>query len=136
MRITTFLTGLCVGMSFSGANAADVSIRGSLIQNIEANSNYQLQTNPSGATFVPVSTLVLDAVARTPTMRFAGSVDLSYRSYFGPGADNLLPGLDRGFRGSFEKYANLTTYRIEGGVRTTQASELQLAETGRSTVSG
>ena len=66
-----------------------------------------------------------------PRCDLLGLVDFAYRSYFGPGAENLVPGFDRGFRGSFEKYTNLATYRIEGGIRTTQANQLQLAETGQ-----
>src|SRR5262245_14133265 len=127
---------MCVGMSMSGAKAVDISLKSTLYQSFEGNSNYLMQTNPTGVTYTPVSTITVDAVARTPTMRFATTVDLSYQSYFGQGAETLLPAFNRGFRGSAEKFDNMTTYKLEGSIRTTQAFHLQLAETGVATVGG
>jgi hypothetical protein len=136
VRKMAILAGVCVGVCTSGAQAVDLSVKSSLAQSLEANSNYQLQSNPPGTTYLPITTLNVDALARTPTMRFAATVDLSYRTYFGPGAENLLPALDRGYRGSVEKNDKLTNYKVEASRSERQASQLQLAETGVSTVGG
>src|SRR6266567_269126 len=112
-------------MSMSGARAVDFSLKSTLYQSLEINSNYQLRSDNPGETYIPVSSLIFDAVARTPTMRFAATVDLSYITYFGPGAVDLAPAFNRGFRGSAEAYQENTTYKVEGSVRTTQAFRLQ-----------
>jgi hypothetical protein len=136
VRKAAIIAGIYAGLSVSGARAVDIDVKSTLYQSLEINSNYQLQANPPGETYIPVSTLIFDALARTPTMRFAATVDLSYRTYLGPGAENLLPAFDRGFRGSAEAYRDTSTYKIEGSVRTIQALQLQLAETGVRTVGG
>src|SRR5262249_44158543 len=118
------------------ANAVDFSAKSSLIQTFEANSNYSMEPNPKGPTYLPVSTLLFNAAARTPTMRFGVDVDLIYRAYFGPGAETLIDGLDRRFHGSFEKTFKLTTFRLDATRSVQAASRLQLAETGTSNVSG
>ena len=130
------LLGLCVGVLASGADAADVTIKSRLNQTFTVDSNYQMQAHPPGETYLPVSNLAFDIVARTPTMRFTTTVDASYRSYFGPGAENLLPGLDRGIVSGIEKRDHLTTYRLSASRRYRQSAELQLAETGVTTISG
>src|SRR5690349_2606050 len=92
-----------VGASASGTFAVDLVLKSTLIQTLAIDSNYQMLPQPLGETYLPASTLVFDAVARTPTMRFQTTADLSYRTYFGPGAENLTPGLDRGVVTRFEK---------------------------------
>ena len=136
MRKLAILVSVWVVVCSPGAQAADVIVRSSFTQSIEGNSNYRLEANPPGETFAPVSSLRFDTVARTPTMRFAATVDLSYRSFFGPGAELLLPAFDRGFRGSLEKTDKLTLYKIEASRRVQQTLQLQLEETGRSTIGG
>ena len=136
VRIRAILA--CVGgaISASSAHAMDWTITSSLSQTFEANSNYQMQPNPPGPTYLPVSSALLNIIGRTPTMRVAATANLSYRTYFGPGAETLLPGLDHGFLGTWEKRHYLTTFKLEGSHRVQQASTLQLEETGTSTISG
>lgn len=136
MSKSVLLAIVCLGISAWGALAADVTIKSQLSQSFSADSNYQMQPNPPGPTYLPVSNLLFDTVARTPTMRFAATVNLSYRTYFGPGAENLLPGLDRGIMGRFEKTTALTTYKVAAARQYRQASQLQLAETGVNTIGG
>jgi len=136
VRKMAIFASICAGLGMSGARAVDLSITGYVSQSIEANSNYLMLPTPNGPTYLPVSTVVLDALARTPTMRMAATADWTYRQFLGPGGELLLPALDRGFRGSFEKYENLGSYKIEGATRTQQAQQLQLAETGVATVGG
>src|SRR5262245_27808528 len=123
-----------VGASASGALAVDLVLRSSLSQTLAVDSNYQMLTRPLGDTYLPVSTLGCDAVARTPTMRFQTTVDLSYLSYFGPGAVNLVPALNRGVVARFEKTFSLTTIKLAAARRFEQAQQLQLAETGVNTI--
>lgn len=131
------LVGIC-GLVWlaASAHAADVTLKSRFAQTLSIDSNYQLQPHPPGETYAPVSTLSFDAVARTPTMKFMATVDLSYRTYFGPGVENLLPGLDRGFRVSAEKNAHDTTYKLTAARFYRQTASLQLAETGVNTIGG
>ena len=136
MSKSPLLATVCLGISAWGALAADVTVKSQFIQTFAADSNYQMQPDPPGQTYLPVSTLVFDAVARTPTMRFAATADLSYRTYFGPGAENLLPGLDRGILVRAEKTTELATFKLAAARRFQQTSQLQLAQTGVNTIGG
>lgn len=136
MRRETILACIGVGLLASGAHATDWSAKSSLTQSFEANSNYLLEPNPKGPTYLPVTNLFWSLIGRTPTMRFGTDGDLTYRQYFGPGAETLMPGLDQRYRTFVEKSFNLTTVKFEAARSVQAASTLQLAETGTSTVSG
>ena len=69
-------------------------------------------------------------------MRFEATVDLSYRSYFGPGGIDLAPALDRGVLARVEKRDQLDLHTLAASHRFQQASRLQLAEQGVSTIAG
>jgi hypothetical protein len=130
------LATACLGISASAALALDWTLKSQLAQSLELNDNYQLQPKSPGETYAPVSKLLFDVLARTPTMRFAATADLSYRTYFGPGAENLLAGLDRGARASVEKTDKLATYNLGGSWQLRSAAEEQRADTGIGTVAG
>src|ERR1700741_4291044 len=67
---TVLLATVCAGALASSASAVDFRVRTELGQTLEINDNRNL-TNPSrGFTYAPVSSLLLDVLARTPTMRF------------------------------------------------------------------
>ena len=137
MRRAAVLASIFMGASMSGARAVDVAIKSQLSQSIEANDNYQLATPSPGMTYPSVSTLTLDTIARTPTMLFTGSANLSYRTYFGNGAEALVPGVDKGARASIEKKIdNQTTFNLESSWQVRDAATIQREETGTSTVGG
>lgn len=131
------LIGIC-GLQWLAAcaHAADITLVGRFNQSLSVDSNYQLQTHPPGESYLPVSTLAFDATVRTPTLKWFTTTDFSYRSYFGPGVENLLPGLDRGILTSIEKKDTDSTYRLAASRRTSQTATLQLAETGVNTIGG
>ena len=88
----------CAGFYCSSARSADISLTSQLSQSAEFNSNYFLQTNPPGLITVPISTLRVDGVARTPTSRLFGTADLSYQTYLGPGVADFIvaPRIEQG----------------------------------------
>jgi hypothetical protein len=135
-RAVAILASAWAGMFLCDAGAVDITIKSTSSQSLEINSNYLLETNPRGETYISTTRLAVDTVARTPTVKFAATVDLTYRSYFGPGAELLLPGFDRFFRGTLEKYDKLTTYKIEANRSIRQSFRLQLEEVGVATVGG
>jgi hypothetical protein len=138
VRKIIILALVYAGVGACSARAVDFNLTSQLIQTSDFNSNYFLQNNPPGAIIAPVSTLRVNSLARTPTMRFAATTDLSYRSYFGPGLDNFFinNALDKGARAELEKTDKLTTYNLAASVRQVQASPLQLAQIGVSTIAG
>src|SRR6185437_5586211 len=85
------MVSLCLGVAASGANAADVSVRGFLSETLEASDNYFLNNNPSGTTFKSLSTANLDVLARTIGTRYLLSSNVSYYNYSGSGAVDTNP---------------------------------------------
>lgn len=116
--------------------AIDLQIRSSLSQTLEINDNRNMSVNSAGVTYAPVSSLVLDVLARTPTMRFEASGNLDYRTFFGPGAVNTNNALDRGARAKLTKTTRLTTYDIGASYSLRDAGTVQLDDVGIRTVSG
>jgi hypothetical protein len=138
VRKIIILALVYAGLGACSARAVDINVTSQLIQSSDFNSNYFLQIHPPGAIIAPVSTLRVNSLARTPTMRFAATTDLSYRSYFGPGLDEFRvnDALDKGARAELEKTDKLTTYNFAASVRQAQASPLQLAQIGVSSIAG
>lgn len=140
MAVRKVLTAaiLCAELYCSSARSADISITSQLSQSAEFNSNYFLQTHPPGLITVPISTLRVDGVARTPTTRLFGTADLSYQDYLGPGVADFLvtPALNKGARVALEHTEKQTLYNLAASWRQQQAAPLQLAQTGIATVGG
>jgi hypothetical protein len=127
---------LCLGASASGAWAVDLVLKSQVEQSVEFNDNRDLAPKSKGDTYAFLSSLMFDAVARTPTTKFAATVDLSYRSFAGPGADQLIDAPNGGLRASMETKQKLTTYTLAGSYARRDASTLQIEDTGFATVHG
>jgi hypothetical protein len=129
---------VCAGFYCSSAHSADISLTTQLSQSAEFNSNYFLQTNPPGLITVPISSLRVDGVARTPTGRLFGSADLSYQTYAGPGVADFIvtDALNKGARVALEQTEKETLYNLAASWRQQQAAPLQLAQTGIATIGG
>jgi hypothetical protein len=130
------LATVCAGAFASSASAVDLRVRTELGQTLEINDNRNLSNPSLGFTYAPVSSLLLDVLARTPTMRFEASGNLNYRTYFGPGAVNTLNGLDKDAQARITKTTKLTTYDIGASYSQRDATSAQLDDTGFATVSG
>jgi len=132
--------GVCLGVgvdaSLSGARAVDLVLKSQLGQSVEFNDNRDLAPKSKGDTYAFLSSLMFDAVVRTPTTKFAATVDLSYRAFAGPGADQLLDTLGHGVRASMESKQKLTTYNLAGSWTRRDASTVQIEDIGFATVHG
>lgn len=126
----------CLCFATQTAISADVTVRTSLTESLTADSNYQMSSAWPGMTYISATTLWLNTVVRTPTSRFEGTAEATYRTYFGDGSDNLIPGIDRNFLGRYTKTFETATVSLEGARQYRQASFVQLAETGQNTVGG
>src|SRR5262245_5911978 len=69
-------------------------------------------------------------------MTFQATTNLSYRSYFGPGAVTLQDGLDKTVRASLEKREKRTTYFVAGSWSEQSAAQAQRDDLGFATVAG
>ena len=144
MRTTAALSIGCLGIglglsldaSLSGASAIDLELKSQAGQSVEFNDNRDLAPKSKGNTYTFLSSLMFDAVARTPTTKFAATVDLSYRAFTGPGAEQLLDALDHGVRASMETREKLTTYNLAGSWTRRDASTVQIEDIGFATVHG
>src|SRR5262245_14692003 len=105
-------------------------------QSVEFNDNRDLAPKSRGDTYTFLSSLMFDAVVRTPTMKFAATVDLSYITFTGPGSDLLTDALNHGMRASVEGREKLTTYNLGGSWSRRDASTVQIEDIGFATVHG
>lgn len=133
---TALLATIAIGAAASTAFAVDLRIKSELGQSLEINDNRDLRIRPAGVTYAPVSNLMFDVLARTPTMRFEGNANLAYRTYFGPGAIGTSDALDKDARVKLVKTRPLTTYDIGTFWSQRDASTVQLEENARSTATG
>ena len=71
-------------------------------------------------------------MARTPTSRLFGTVDLSYQTYAGPGVADFIvaDALNKGAKVALEQTEKQTLYNLAASWRQQQAAPLQLAQTG------
>ena len=105
-------------------------------ETVEASDNYYLASPSSGALWVSTSTLGLDAIGRTPTMRLEVNSSFNYRFYEGPGASGLHNSLGTYNHFGVEKSDALTTYNIGASYRTQEVAAAQLTQTGVITGTG
>jgi hypothetical protein len=125
---------LSLDASVSGARAGDLVLKSQMGQSVEFNDNRDLSPKSKGETYSFLSSLMFDAVVRTPTMKFSGNVDLSYLSFAGPGADLLTDALNHGVRASLESREKVTTYSLGGSWTRRDASTVQIEDIGFATV--
>ena len=130
------LAALSLDALVSGARAVDLVLKSQMGQSVEFNDNRDLAPKSKGDTYTFLSSLMFDAVVRTPTMKFAATVDLSYITFTGPGSDLLTDALNHGMRASVEGREKLTTYNLGGSWSRRDASTVQIEDIGFATVHG
>lgn len=136
MKRAALLVTALLGVPASGALAADWTVKSLFSQELQVSDNAFLRTAPVGETYSSISTLMLDAVGRTPTMRFQLNADVSYLTYAGPGAMGTPNALGYGAKARLEKTDRLTTYHLATSYRHQDATSAQLAELGVVTIGG
>lgn len=134
MRRIAVAVGLSLGACASAAKAADITLHSAVTQSLEVNSNYEMRSPPLGPSYVPVTAIFVDALARTPTMRFIANADANYISYFGE--TRLLPSLNGGAHARAERTADAASYYVDAAVRVAQVARVQLAETATTAPAG
>ena len=85
MKTLLIMTSLGV-LASGGALAAEVAIKGNVIETLEASDNYFLVTKPSGATVKSNTAGTLNFFTGTPDTGYFLDTNYSYYKYFGPGA--------------------------------------------------
>ena len=138
MKTLHFLGALCLGISASGAFAADVSIKGGFSQTVDGSDNYFLSNSPSGATIRSLSAVNLGVIAQTPTTRYLLDSNYSYYKYFGPGAADtaLTWGTPANATFSINHTTELSKYNLAASWTRTDAATTQLAQSGVVTTHG
>lgn len=138
MKRLACIASLCLGVSASGAFAADVAIRGYLRETLEVSDNYFLQNTPLGTTFKSLSAVNLDVLARTPGWRYLLSSNVSYYNYSGSGADATNPTngvpINEVFR--VEHTTDLAKYFFAATYTRADVASTQLTQTGFVTGNG
>jgi hypothetical protein len=127
---------ICVVASAAAAEAADTRIRAFLGQTGEVSDNRQLSKNSKGESYSSVSTLLVDAIARTATTTIQVVGDLAYRAYGGPGDRQTPDALDKGVVGRITHEDRLGKYYVAGSLRQRDVSQVQLEENGFITRTG
>jgi len=132
------VASLCLGFLASGAFAADVSIKGSLNETVEASDNYFLLPTPVGTTLKSLSALNLDFLARTPTTRYLLDTNYSYYKYFGPGAADTSPtsGTPASTTFSIDHKTDMSKYNFATSWQRRDVATTQLTESGNATSRG
>jgi hypothetical protein len=131
------LIGLCVGVSASGAMAAEWSAKTRFNQSAETSDNRALNPDPDGATYLFTSRLRLDTIALTPTTSLEFNADVSYQNLSGPGADQNASPTDNSLGFKFgNKLDEITEYNLAGYWQRQDATSAQLADTGIVIVGG
>ena len=123
-----------IGVSFCacGARAADVSIKGTASETLEASDNYFLVTKPSGATVKSSTAGTLDILAQTPTTNYLLDTAFSYYKYFGPGTadSSLTSGTPASAAFNVDHTEQLTKYNFVASWNRADLATTQLAQTG------
>lgn len=132
MKRSVFLAPLCLGVLASSALAAELSVKGSLNETVDASNNYFLSQSPSGATAKSNSSITLDTLAATPTTQYLLNSNFSYFTYFGPGAKdtNLKWGTPASERFSINHTDKLTKYNFAASWNRIDVVSANLAQTG------
>ena len=138
--LTIACLGVCLGVgvdaSLSGALAVDLVLKSQLGQSVEFNDNRDLTPKSKGDTYSSVSSLMVDAIARTPDTKYTANLDLNYQAFAGPGADLLTDALNHGLRASMESKYKVMTYNLAGSWSRRDASTVQIEDIGFATVRG
>src|SRR3974390_3356892 len=88
MNRMAILATIALGACASGAQAADVSIKGNASETVQGSNNYFLLNSPSGPMIASTTSGVLDILAQTPTTNYLLDTRASYYKYFGEGTED------------------------------------------------
>jgi hypothetical protein len=91
MNRMAILAVIGLGACATGAQAADVSIKGTASETVAGSNNYFLLNSPSGPTISSTTSGALDVLAQTPTTNYFLDARASYYNYYGPGAADTSP---------------------------------------------
>lgn len=132
MKTSVFMISLALGALTSGAFAADFSIKGKVVETVEASNNYFLLNTPSGPTFASTTAGTLDFLARTPTTSYLLDTNYSYYKYFGPGAADtaLTWGTPASATFTINHATELSLYNIAASWTRADEAMTQLAQSG------
>jgi hypothetical protein len=114
----------------------DWNIKSSLSENLEFNDNRRMLANPAGNSYNSVSSLLFNATALTPTSSAAFIGNLKYLTFAGPGEADSRNTLDKYVTTRFEKKEKRTSYNFSASYHESDASTVQLEETGFATLRG
>jgi hypothetical protein len=122
------------------ALAVDLTVKSSLSESLDVNTNYFLVPQPKGTTYTPTSSINFDVAARTPTSRYMFNGDFSYSSYLGPGAEDapLRRVMQNGFTAGVEYAGKVTGDKLalSGWWRRQDVASAQLSDIGTATAGG
>jgi hypothetical protein len=127
---------IALGVFTPGAHAVDWTVRSTLTETVEASDNRRLVVNPKGPSYSSFSSLLFDALARTPTSRFNLTGNLSYSAYAGPGETDTVNALNNNVTARYEHSTKLSNYFVTASRSESETSQIQLEETGVSTLNG
>ena len=132
MKTSVFMASLVLGAFASCAFAADFSVKGKVVETVEASDNYFLVNAPSGPTFASTTAGTLDFLARTPTTSYLLDTNYSYYKYFGPGAADtaLTLGTPASARFTINHATELSLYNIAASWTRADEATTQLAQSG------
>ncbi len=132
MKTSVLTATLLLGAATSGAFAADVSMKGSINETVEASNNYFLVTNPSGTTAKSTTAATLDILAQTPTTSYLLDTHFSYYKYFGPGAADTFPtwGTPASSNFSINHVTELDKFNFAASWNRSDAAQTQLTQSG------
>src|SRR3974390_353680 len=91
MNRMAILAIIALSACATGAQAADVSIKGNASETVQGSNNYFLLNSPSGPLIASTTSGVLDILAQTPTTNYLLDTRASYFKYFGPGTADANP---------------------------------------------
>jgi hypothetical protein len=127
---------VALGVLTPSAHAFDWTVRSTLTETVEASDNRKLLTNPKGPSYTSLTSLLFDATARTLTSRFNLTGGLSYSAYAGPGETDTRDVLNNNVAARFEQSGKTSSYFITATRTESETSQIQLEETGVSTLTG
>jgi hypothetical protein len=127
---------LCLALSVSAAEAADTEIKAAFGQTFSASDNRRLAINSPGESYNSISTLLLNAIARTARSTFEVVGNLAYRAYGGPGERMQPDALDKGIVGIATYRERDSKYFISGSYQQRDISTVQIEEDGFATLTG
>ena len=113
--------------------AAEVAIKGSVTETLDASDNYFLTTNPSGTTVKSNTAGTLNFFTGTPDTAYFLDTNYSYYKYFGPGAvdaGSLQWGTPANANFRTNHVTELDRFNFAASWSRSDAAVTQLAQTG------